>query len=68
VAEPWAVPFVVRLTGEYVLEIVADIRARLAEVLVPGSEACGVYGRFSAEHPEYLSITEPRDELLSLHA
>ncbi|MDX3093560.1 hypothetical protein PV417_03095 [Streptomyces sp. ME19-03-3] len=60
VAEPWAVPFVVRLTGEYVLEIVGDIRARLTEALVPGSEARRVYGRFAAGHPEFLAITERR--------
>ncbi|MGI5249927.1 hypothetical protein [Actinacidiphila glaucinigra] len=58
--ESWAVPFVVRLTGEYVLEIVADIRARLTEALVPGSEARRVYGRFAGEHPEFLSVTERR--------
>ncbi|MEU1536761.1 hypothetical protein ABZ461_01275 [Actinacidiphila glaucinigra] len=43
-AEPWAVPFVVRLT----------------EALVPGSEARRVYGRFAGEHPEFLSVTERR--------
>lgn len=59
-AEPWAVPFVVRLTGEYVLEVVADIRARLARALVPGSGARRVYGRFAAEHPEFLAVTERR--------
>lgn len=60
VAEPWAVPFVVRLTGEYVLEIVADLRARLTGALAPGSEARRVYGRFAAEHPEFLAVTERR--------
>ncbi|WP_431967071.1 hypothetical protein [Actinacidiphila sp. bgisy160] len=60
VAEPWAVPFMVRLAGEYVWEIVADIRTRLTEALVPGSEARRVHGAFAAEHPEFLAVTERR--------
>ncbi|MFE0629051.1 hypothetical protein ACFW3D_19090 [Streptomyces sp. NPDC058864] len=60
VAEPWTVPFVVRLTGEYVPEIVADLHARLTEALAPGSEARRVHGRFAAEHPEFLAVTERR--------
>jgi hypothetical protein len=58
--EPWVLPYVVRLIGEYVVEIVADIRAALVDLDAPGSPVHKAYGRFLSDNPELLSITERR--------
>ncbi|MGW4650248.1 hypothetical protein [Kitasatospora sp. NPDC004289] len=58
--EPWVVPYTVQLAGEYVLEILTDLRYGYRELLVPGSRGSAVYGRFVVENPEYFARTERR--------
>lgn len=50
----WTVPFVVALTGEYVIQILDDIEAALG-----GIDAV-VMGRFIAENPAYFALTKAR--------
>ncbi|WP_182904049.1 hypothetical protein [Microbispora sp. H10830] len=58
--EPWALPYVVHLVGEYVLEIVADIGT-------PGSPTHQAYGRFLAgNRPVPHPHSAARGELLGL--
>lgn len=52
--EDWIVPFVVRLVGEYVVEIVALIEAALPEL------DTAAYGAFLRENPRFLALTEQR--------
>jgi hypothetical protein len=52
--EAWTVPFVVRLAGEYVAQIVALIEERL-----PSLDAT-LYGKFLRENPGFLATTERR--------
>ena len=52
--ESWIIPFVVRLTGEYVAQIVALIEERL-----PSLDAAA-YGSFLRENPGFLATTERR--------
>jgi len=52
--EAWIVPFVVRLAGEYVAQIVALIEERL-----PSLDAVR-YGKFLRENPGFLATTERR--------
>ena len=56
--EPWVVPFVVQLIGEYVIEIVEDIHNGLD--LRPGGEIAARYGRFIADNPAFLDLTAQR--------
>jgi hypothetical protein len=56
--ETWVVPFVVQLVGEYVIEIIEDIRKGLD--LRPGSEAAARYGRFVADNPAFFDLTSHR--------
>ena len=58
--EPWAVPFVVQLLGEYVLEILNDLAEGLGDLGVPDSDLRRVYGRFVVENPEFFARTERR--------
>ncbi|MFY1593136.1 hypothetical protein [Micromonospora sp. WMMD737] len=55
--EPWVVPFVVRLVGEYVLEILLDIRRELVELDDPTTPQHAVYGQVLAANPSFLAIT-----------
>jgi len=50
----WVIPFVVRLVGEYVAQIVAAIEAAL-----PGLDAAA-YGSFLRDNPRFLDMTERR--------
>ena len=52
--EPWIVPFVVQLVGEYVLEIIDVIRARLADLPAP------TYGAFVAANAGFMALTRKR--------
>lgn len=54
---PWTVPYVVRLAGEYVIEISRLIDAALGERVEPGSPAYRAYGRFAIENPEFIART-----------
>ncbi|WP_037974001.1 hypothetical protein [Streptomyces sp. NRRL WC-3742] len=56
-ADPWVVPYVVRLAGEYVLEILVDIRDALRDLDAPGA---GMYGRFIVDNPEFFARTQRR--------
>jgi hypothetical protein len=55
--DPWIVPFVVQLIGEYVLEIVTAIRRELTDVDHPGAPHHQAYGRFIAANPDFLFLT-----------
>jgi hypothetical protein len=55
---PWVVPYVVRLVGEYVIEIVETIAAALD--LQPGSPAREHCGRFVAANPALIVRTRQR--------
>ncbi|MGW2372250.1 hypothetical protein [Kitasatospora sp. NPDC001683] len=52
-ADPWVVPFVLRLVGEYVLEILVAIGDELPGLLAPGSPGRLAYGRFIAANPAF---------------
>jgi hypothetical protein len=56
--EPWVVPFVVQLIGEYVIEIVEDIHRGLD--LRPGSETAARYGQFVADNALFFDLTAQR--------
>jgi hypothetical protein len=58
--EPWVVPFVVQLVGEYVVEILVAIQRGLAELDRPGSAQHTAYGRFLADNPDFLARTGQR--------
>lgn len=55
--EPWVVPFVVRLVGEYVEEIQRVIRDGLVDIGIPGTPQHDVYGTFLAANPAFLERT-----------
>jgi hypothetical protein len=57
---PWVAPFVVQLVGEYVLNILMDIRSGLVEVDIPGTQMHTMYGRFGAANPEFIARTRQR--------
>ncbi|QDY77360.1 hypothetical protein [Streptomyces qinzhouensis] len=56
--EPWAVPFVVRLLGEYVVEIVAAIRRELPGPTASQAARRALYGEFIAANPDFRARTE----------
>lgn len=58
-AEPWVVPFVVALVGEYVVEILDVISRDLVEQPI-GATHRAVYGDFIARNPAYWAQTESR--------
>ncbi|MCX5097771.1 hypothetical protein OOK36_56060 [Streptomyces sp. NBC_00365] len=58
--EPWAVPFVVQLAGEYVLEIIESIERGLPGLAEPGSTQRQLYGEFIARNPAFFARTERR--------
>ncbi|MEU6415286.1 hypothetical protein [Microbispora sp. NPDC046933] len=58
--EPWVLPYVVHLVGEYVLEIVADIDAALGDLGVPGSPAHLAYSRFLTDNPRLFALMRQR--------
>ncbi|MER6721415.1 hypothetical protein [Streptomyces halstedii] len=58
--EPWVVPFVVQLAGEYVLEILEAIGRGLPGLAVPGSAQLRLYGEFIARNPAFFARTERR--------
>jgi hypothetical protein len=51
---PWALPFIVRLVGEYVIEIVEQIDDRLSELSVDHLRA------FVEANPQFLRLTRAR--------
>lgn len=58
--EPWVVPFVLQLVGEYVLEILEVIRHGLGDLTVPGSAQRRRYGEFITRNPAFFARTERR--------
>ncbi|MEV6655105.1 hypothetical protein [Streptomyces sp. NPDC051219] len=58
--EPWVVPFVVQLAGEYVLEILEAIGRGLPGLAVPGSAQRRLYGEFIARNPAFFARAERR--------
>ncbi|GAA4420199.1 hypothetical protein ACFQV2_24910 [Actinokineospora soli] len=58
--DPWIIPFVVQIIGEYVLEIVITIKRALTDVHQPGTAHHQAYGRFAAENPDFLLLTSQR--------
>jgi hypothetical protein len=60
VHEPWVVPFVVQLCGEYVHEIAADVDRFVRTELPLHGELRHAYGRFVRDNPRYLATTRHR--------
>jgi hypothetical protein len=58
--EPWIVPFVVQLVGEYVLEILVAIEHGLSEADAADSAFRALYGGFLAANPDFFARTERR--------
>lgn len=58
--QPWVVPFVVQLIGEYVIEIVTDVLRGLPELLDPASGSGEQYGRVLTDNPAFLTLTSHR--------
>lgn len=58
--EPWVVPYVVQLVGEYVLEILQSIHHGLSDLLSAHSAKRLAYGDFIARNPEFFARTERR--------
>ena len=56
-SEPWVVPYVVQLLGEYVVEICALILDRLS---AQSSFSSSAYREFVSANPEYLELTQQR--------
>jgi hypothetical protein len=54
--QPYVAPFIVRLVGEYVIEIIDMIRARLD--LAHGTRTGTMYNRFVAENQAFVSRTQ----------
>ena len=59
-AELWVTPFVVRLLGEYVVQIILAIQCELVDVDVAGTPLRSVYGRFAASNRKLLDVTFQR--------
>ncbi|MFJ5678284.1 hypothetical protein [Streptomyces sp. NPDC093097] len=59
-SEPWVAPFVVQLIGEYVVEILEEIREGLPGLDVPGSSQRVLYGEFITRNPSFFARTERR--------
>ncbi|MER7686599.1 hypothetical protein [Streptomyces sp. NPDC097610] len=58
--DPWVIPFVVQLVGEYVLEILVVICEGLRGVGTQGTRAHLAYGRFIADNPAFFARTQRR--------
>ncbi|TDC23615.1 hypothetical protein E1265_12200 [Streptomyces sp. 8K308] len=59
-SEPWAVPFVVQLVGEYVVEILETIARDLPHLTEAGSAHQRSYGEFVAGNASFFARTERR--------
>jgi hypothetical protein len=59
-AEIWVTPFVVRLLGEYVVQIIVAIQRGLVDVDIAGTPLRSVYGRFAARNPQFVDVTLQR--------
>ncbi|WP_075025745.1 hypothetical protein [Streptomyces mirabilis] len=59
-ADPWVVPFVVQLVGEYVLEILVDICDELRDLGAAGDGLRLAYGEFIVANPAFFARTQRR--------
>ncbi|WP_327064504.1 hypothetical protein [Kitasatospora sp. NBC_01302] len=59
-ADPWVIPFVVQLVGEYVLEILVDITHGLRGLGVPGDGFRHAYSEFIVANPAFFARTQRR--------
>ncbi|MEW2314072.1 hypothetical protein [Streptomyces bauhiniae] len=59
-ADPWIVPFVVQLVGEYVVEILVVICDEIRDVATPGSSRYLAYGQFIVDNPAFFARTQRR--------
>jgi hypothetical protein len=59
-AEPWVIPYVVQLVGEYVVEILVVIREALGDLGVPGTALHAAYGQFIVDNPSFSARTQRR--------
>ncbi|MEU0168355.1 hypothetical protein ABZ214_23330 [Streptomyces iakyrus] len=60
VTDPWVIPFVVRLVGEYVLEILVVICNELRDLTTPGARGHLAYGQFLVDNPAFFARTQRR--------
>ncbi|MEU9360990.1 hypothetical protein AB0D35_23130 [Streptomyces sp. NPDC048301] len=58
--DPWVVPFVVQLAGEYVLEILVVICDELRDLATPGTFGHLAYGQFIVDNPAFFARTQRR--------
>lgn len=58
--DPWVVPFIVQLAGEYVLEILVMICDELRDLAVPGTRGHLAYGQFLTDNPAFFARTQRR--------
>ena len=59
-SETWVPPFVIRLIGEYVIEILADIRAGLSDLEAHGTPRRAQYATFVAATPNFMALMSAR--------
>jgi hypothetical protein len=59
-ADPWVVPFVVQLVGEYVLEVLVDICDELRDHGAAGDDLRLAYGEFIVANPAFFARTQRR--------
>ncbi|UCM91750.1 hypothetical protein LC193_08645 [Streptomyces marincola] len=58
--DPWVVPFVVQLVGEYVLEILVVICDELRHLTASGTCGLRAYGQFIVDNPAYFARIQRR--------
>ncbi|MFG2112051.1 hypothetical protein ACGFRB_05330 [Streptomyces sp. NPDC048718] len=58
--DPWVVPYVVRLAGEYVVEILVVLRDELRDLASPGTPGHRAYGQFLVDNPAFFARTQRR--------
>ncbi|MFI6006742.1 hypothetical protein ACIA98_41470 [Streptomyces sp. NPDC051366] len=58
--DPWVIPFVVQLVGEYVVEILVVICGGLRGLGMPGTRAHLAYGQFIVDNPAFFARTQRR--------
>lgn len=59
-SQSWVAPFVVRLIGEYVIEIIEDILKGLYDIEEPGTAHRTQYATFAAANPVFIELTAAR--------
>ncbi|MEU0672805.1 hypothetical protein ABZ330_07910 [Streptomyces sp. NPDC006172] len=58
--EPWVIPFVVQSAGDYVLEILVDLRDALRDLATPDTRRALAYGQFIMANPAFFARAERR--------